>query len=202
MLIQFEISPWFFLVPYSKQRKHLFHNFWLLINVTIMFYFKLSFHCCNSALGLKIVWRVLIYFGLFSGFLPLSVSFSVVACSQTSPPPRPICIFLASLQVLWEAVGDRRRLWHVKHSFLYIPHTGAYLPNAIFSSEENFQVENMKPKEKECGRVVKLLPNASVSHRNSSVWVIQRRKIIMDFCFILATWTQKIFLRHHLPVIL
>lgn len=136
----------------------------------------------------------------------LSVLVSLLWLAAKPPhPATPICIFLASLQVLWEAAGDGRRLCHVRHSFLYIIyHTQEHISLMPYCSP---QMKTSKQKTqsqsiKECGRGVKLLPNASVPHKNSSLWVIQLRKIIMDFCFILATRTQKIFLRHQLPVIL
>lgn len=144
------------------------------------------------------------YFGLFSGFLPLSVSFSVVACSQTSPTPTPHLYFssisssksLGRQQVMEEdcvMLGTAFFIYHTQEHISLMPYCSP--------QRKTSQQKTRSQSKKECGRGVKLLPNASVPRRNSSLWVIQIRKIIMDFCFVFATWTQKIFLRHHLPVI-
>lgn len=109
MHIQSLISPWFFLVPYSKERRIFAMIFSLCVNVTIMF---LPRHCI-SIFGSKIMWWVSMYISLFSDFLPLRVSFSVLARSQGFS----LVYFLASLHLIPSPLGGGRG-WKKNHILL------------------------------------------------------------------------------------
>lgn len=115
MRIQSSISPWFFSVPYSKERSIFSIIFSLCVNVTIMF----SPRRCISVFGSKMVWWVCMYLSLLSDSLPLSVSFSLFGQGAKCLSPFVCSSITASPSGGGRGCKENHEPSHGRHSFLW-----------------------------------------------------------------------------------